>query len=149
MHIEVDQSGRIEDSGDTILALSNSVDFAISISSAVKNAAVGELKRRGISSIQIKLKLFSAGLFLLLKNYLDDASLITIDNEYDGHGKNIIRLLLEFIWKADSGFSEDKIEVSEIGKKSLAHKKAWETKRGFIKPNKKIKARELLGVLSK
>lgn len=149
MHIEVDQSGRIEDSGDTILALSNGIDFAINISSAVKNAAVGELKRKGTGSTQIKLKLFAAGLFLLLKNYLDDVSLITIDNEYDGHGKNIVRLLLEFIWKVDSGFPEDKIEVSEIGKKSLAHKKAWETKRGVLKPNKKIKVKELLGVVLK
>lgn len=147
MHVEVDQSVKIEEPGDTVLAFSNGVDFAILIPNAVKKAGERELRGRGVSGPTLTLQLFSAALFLLLEHYLDDVTLVMIDNEYDGHSKDITRMLLKHIWRVKPEFPKSCVEVREIGKKSPAHKKAWETQRGIIKPNKKIKTREFLRVL--
>jgi len=149
MHIDVDQSVKIEGPGDTVLAFSNDVDFSILVPDAVKKAGERELHSRGVGGPTLALRLFSAALFLLLQNYLDDVTLITIDNEYQGHGKDVTRMLLRHIWEVKPDFPKECIEVREITKKSPAHKKAWETQRGIIKPNKRIKASELLEVLRK
>lgn len=147
MHIEVDQSVKIEEPGDTVLAFSNSVDFAILVPDAVKKAGERELRGRGVSGPTLVLRLFSAALFLLLKHYLNDVTSVTIDDEYDGHGKDITRMLLERIWRVKPAFPKDSIDVRETTKKSPSHKKAWETQRGIIKPNKRINTREFLEVL--
>ena len=147
MHIEVDQSVKIEEPGDTVLAFSNGVDFAILVPAAVKKAGERELRRRGVSGPTLTLRLFSAALFLLLKHHLDDVTSVTIDNEYDRHDKDITRMLLERIWRVKPAFPKDRIDIREITKKSPSHKKAWETQRGIIKPNKRIYAREFLEVL--
>lgn len=147
MRIEIDQSIKVEDPGDTVLALSNNIDFAILIPNAVKRAAKRELSGRGISGPTRTLRIFSAALFLLLKNYLDDATSIIIDDEYSGRGNDIIHLLLRFIWKVEPDFPKDRIEIRMITKKSPAHKKAWATQQGVMKPNKIIKAGEFLRVL--
>ncbi|MFQ6015328.1 MAG: hypothetical protein ACE5NP_07785 [Anaerolineae bacterium] len=143
----MDQSMKVEEPGDTVLAFSNDVDFAILIPETVKKAGERELRRKGISGPTLTLRLFSAALFLLLKNYLDDVTLVTIDNEYDGHSKDITRMLLKHIWKVKPDFPKERIEVRQVTRKSPAHKKGWETQRGIIKPNKRIKAREFLEVL--
>lgn len=147
MHIEVDQSIKVEDPGDTVLALSNNIDFAILIPDAVKKAAKRELNSRGVSGPTRTLRMFSAALFLLLRNYLDDVSLVTIDDEYGGHSKEITHLLLRLIWRVKPDFPKDCFEIREITRKSPAHRKAWETKQGNMKPNKKIKAGEFLAAL--
>jgi len=147
MHIEVDQSVKVEDPGDTILALSNNIDFAILIPDAVKNAAKRELSSQGISGPTRTLRIFSAALFLLLKDYLDEATSIIIDDEYSGRGNDITHLLLRLIWKVKSDFPKDRIEIRRITKKSLAHKKAWGTQQGVMRPNKVVKAGEFLKLL--
>lgn len=147
MHIEVDQSVKVEDLGDTILAFSDGVEFAILIPDAAKKAAKRELSGRGISGPKRTLRMFAAALFLLLRNHLDDITLVTIDDEYGGRGKEIIRLLLRLVWRVKPSFPEDCFEIREITKKSPAHRKAWETKQKTIKPNKIIKVKDFLEAL--
>jgi hypothetical protein len=149
MQVEVDQSVKVERPGDTVLAFSNGVDFAVLLPYAVKKAGERELIRQGIGGALLKIRLFVAALFLLLNHHLDDLRSIIIDNEYEGHDRDIVANLLGHIWRVKPSFASDCISVREIGKKSPAHKKAWATQRGIIKPNKRINAREFLRLLTK
>lgn len=87
--VEVDQSIKVEQSGSTILAFSNGISGACVIPSTVKNYIYKALRTRGKSVQTAYLLLFSAGLFLLLKDYLQIASRIEIDIEYQGKENDI------------------------------------------------------------
>lgn len=106
-----------------------------------------ELERWGLKGVDVTIKLFSACVFLLTQIHLDDITLAIVDNEYQGHSKDIERDILKLIWTVKPDFERERIETRKITKKSPAHKKAWKTQKGITKPNKKIKAKELMSVL--
>jgi len=90
------------------------------------------------------LKLFAAALFLLLKDYLDQIEVITVDTEYSGKEAEIRAMLLNHIWKMDPTFSKERIVFRRVGKKSPAHRKALAVYRGDEEPDRKVRTRELL-----
>jgi len=148
MHIEVDQSVKIEQtSGDTILAYSDSKQFAILIPAQVKRKALVYLRGRGWFGKRAVLPCFAAGLFLLLKDIAGQVTLITIDQEYQGHEANIKTMLLRHMRRVGLELNPDVIRFGRLGKKSGAHKRAWGVQRGKIAPDHEVTVEEFLDVL--
>ena len=144
-NVEVDQSGKIERTQvNTVLAFSDGIEASILILAVEKRMCVRKLRQRGESGRTFYLKLFAAALFLLLKDYLDQLEIITIDLEYPGKEVEIRAMLLDHIWKTDPAFSKEQIVFRGVGKKSPAHQKALAVYRGEEEPDRKVRARELL-----
>jgi hypothetical protein len=152
MKVEIDQSNRLDEAGPTFLALANHVVYVIKIPSKVKQLAITLLETKGLSRKQIKPLLWTACLFLLLKNYLNkfvkDPTKIIIDNEYDGYQVAIKRDLLRYIRTQYDEFPAHKIVIKSIGKKSPAHDQAIKAKRKRRSVNKVITERDLLKMLT-
>ncbi len=69
---------------------------------------------------------------------------LPIDTEYEGKEGEIKGLLLRFILKWVPGFPKEAITFRRIGKKSPAHRLAWETYRGERKPGRVVTLEQLL-----
>ena len=149
MHdIEVDQSGRTDQlTVDTVLAFSDAIQAAILIPKAVKRECYQPLKKAGVRKDLIGVKLFAAGLILLLILYIRDLELITIDLEYPGWKNEIKEHLLRYLREIRPDLSNRQIAFGLIGKGSRAHKVALATHRGERKPDKWVRVEELLEVV--
>ena len=144
MVIEVDQSGKIGAKGPTILAFSNEIDYKVLIPAKVKRECIKILRYRGKTGKVFYLQLFATALFLLLKDYLDRVTLVTIDPEYPSRDKDIKEFLLNLFRRTGRSLSADVIRFKRIGRKSNAHQKALATLRGEMKPDWVIKTKDLL-----
>lgn len=91
----------------------------------------------------IALRMFAAGLFLLLKDHLQVITSVTIDSEYWGHEGEIRSLLLRLVWREDPHFPREAISFRRI-RGSPAHSLAWRTHRGERKPDEEVGLEELL-----
>lgn len=149
--VEVDQSGKVERTQmDTVLAFSNGQRYAIRIPATVKRAVLHVLQQRrkpSGSKKAVYLHLFTAGLFLLLRDHLNVLDHIIIDTEYSGREADIRGMLLLLIRRTDPQYSTDRIMFRQVGKKSPAHSLAWETFRGKRQPDHVVAESELLDVL--
>jgi hypothetical protein len=126
--VEIDQSGRIEVlTVDTALALSDAIQSAVLIPSAVKRAVWNELRARGVKAKMISLRMFAASLYLLLEDYLEKVQAVTIDTEFPGRDSEIKGLLLNLIYRRVPHFQKEQIGFQQIGRGSPAHHIAWLT----------------------
>ena len=133
MHIEVDQSGKIEQTDmDTVVAFSNNHQYAVLLPKELKRKLIGKYRKEK----QIILKLFVICVYYTLKDYLHQIRLIIIDNEYEGKQNYIKSLLLDFIRRDYKDFDKNLIKIAHITKKSKAHEAASNVKRSFAKPQK-------------
>ena len=83
MDIEIDQSGRIEVlTVDTALGFSNKHQSAVLIPAVVKKQVSGRLFDRGVRPKLVSIRMFAAGLCLLLEEYLPIIGILTIDREF-------------------------------------------------------------------
>ncbi|MBS3096651.1 hypothetical protein J4480_04385 [Candidatus Woesearchaeota archaeon] len=140
MRIEVDQSGKIEQTDmDTILAFSNNHQYAVLFTKDTKRELIKKYRKEK----QIILKLFVACVYYTIKDYLHQAELIIIDNEYDGKQNYIKSLLLDFIRKDYRDFDKNLIRIAHITKNSKAHEFAANVKRGFAKPQKILSEKDI------
>jgi len=145
LRIEVDQSGKIEDTRvDTVLALSNSIKYAVRIPAGVKRKALHYLRARGKRGRRLYLSLFATALYHLLREHLDTFSLIVIDVEYKGHERDIKLMLLNMIRKVYWEYPADRIVFSPVGKKSSAHRWALAVYRGTAQPDRILSLAELV-----
>jgi hypothetical protein len=150
MKLTVDQSIKIGDTqSPTVLALSNDIQRAILISASVKRECIRALRGRWTPDATLYIRLFAAGLFLLLRELLTTADRITIGVEYPGHERDIKRDLLLLCRRAGGTVDPSVIHFAHIGKKSPAHSLGLETLRGKRAPDETITTRELLKVLGK
>lgn len=153
MHIKVDQSGKVEDPGGTVLAFSNKISRAILIPGSVKAKYRAILTGLGKSKKIRTLMMFAAGVFLLVKDYLNQLELIIVDIEYEGQEETIKNMLLSHIWKIDPTFPKERIVFQRITRQAQAHRKAWQVHRDLGKPNPKnrpehkVSLKELLALL--
>lgn len=148
MPLEVDQSVKIKQtSGDTVLALSNDQEFSIVIPARVKRKAIVSLRQRGWYGRRAILACFAAGLFLLLRQSRAQSNLIVIDQEYEGHGRDIKGVLLRHLRSAGIGISANKITFGRVGKRSGAHQVAWAVHRGKRAPDYTTTLDEFLSIL--
>lgn len=126
MRVEVDQSGKVEDTRvDTIFAFSNQINGSILITAEVKRKCVGFVRDDKHRTKTLYLRIFCAGLFFLLKDRLTNLNQIVIDIEYLGREHDIKALLLRLIWRLEPGFDPDKIQFTAVGKDSPAHIKGY------------------------
>lgn len=144
-NIEVDQSGRMEVlTEDTALGFSNGYRASILIPASVKRETSRALRDKGVRPKMISIRMFAAGVFLLLKDYLDRIGTMTIDTEYPGWEPEIKGLLLAHIRRQASGFANEDVVFDQIGKGSPAHDIAWRTYRGKRAADRQVTAEELL-----
>lgn len=145
MRIEIDQSGKVENTQtDSVLALSNNNKYSIIIPANLKRKWFSTLRKPKRTTY---LYLFSASLFLLIKDHVDKNSQIYIDREYVGQERNVKAMLLRLLESAKKKITADQIYFTNIGKKSDAHKLALMVFREREKANKTIKESELMGLL--
>ncbi|OGM31244.1 hypothetical protein A2630_04445 [Candidatus Woesebacteria bacterium RIFCSPHIGHO2_01_FULL_44_10] len=150
-HVEVDQSGKIGDTKvPTVLAFSNLENFSILVSATEKRKCILILRRKGKLSKRFYLKLFAACLFLLLERDIKSFNRVIVDIEYTGHNDKVKGYLLNLFSKKKVELESDIIQFGLIhrGKrKPKAHDKAYFTFKGDVKPDKVIKAEQLLKLL--
>jgi len=148
MHdIEVDQSGRTDVlSDDTALAFSDEIQAAILIPANVKRRCYQRLKATGLRKRLIGIRLFAAGLVLLLRPYVSTLELITIDQEYEGWEPAIKEHLLRHLRAKHPGLATQQITFGHIGKGARAHSVALATYRRDQEPDRQIGVEELLAV---
>jgi len=145
--IEVDQSGRTDVlSDDTVLAFSDDIQAAILIPTEVKRQCYQQLKATGLRKRLIGIRLFAAGLILLLRPYVATLELITVDQEYEGWEPTIKEHLLRHLRGECPDLTSQQIIFQRIGKGAQAHSVALATYRGDREPNQRIGVRELLAV---
>jgi hypothetical protein len=148
MKVEIDQSGKIERPGPTVLAFSNGITHAILIPSNVKRASLYTLQQKGKSRQLAYLLVFSAGLCLLIKTHLKQLQKVIIDEEYTGHEADIKSFLLEYVKKTGQIFEPENIHFARIGKSSPADKKAGAVRKGDDKTYQKVSLKEMLKLLT-
>lgn len=125
MKIEIDQSGKIEDTSRlTIVAYSNGKSRSLMITSKDKKSLLSIFRKINQTRVFIS-KVFAAAIFLLIKPEYKKIDTIVIDNEYPGHEKVIKGYLKQYI--DENGYISDNanIHFQSIGKKSKAHDVAW------------------------
>lgn len=148
MRIEVDQSGKIEQTAvNTVLAFSDGEQRTVLIPAQVKRQALTYLRGREKSRKSSVLLVFSAALFLLLKDIAEQMALVIIDREYEGHEATIRGRLLQSLREAGLQVHADAIAFGSVGKKSEAHYLAWRVNKGEISPDHQVTLSELLEVL--
>lgn len=145
--VEVDQSIKIEDKGVTVLAFANGLNFAIQIPAGVKLAGLQVLRDQARKPGVAHRLLFAVGLFLLLRNHLDQIEHIVIDVEYEGREAEIGAFLLRFIWSERPSFESWRIEFGLVGKRSPAHRKAEAVRKGKDRQYRVITREELTRLL--
>ncbi len=140
MAIQIDQSGKIEDtSHSTVLAASNSVKFSIVLSAKEKRRLQQKFRKIGYPRLFIDY-VFAALLYILFTEV--KRSQYIVDTEYTGHTK-IVENLLKFI------LTDASIIWKQIGKGSPAHDLAYKTFSEKIKPNVTSNAEEIWKLITK
>lgn len=142
MKIEIDQSGKIEDTAKpTIIAFCNHKTFSIKVTSKTKRQIFEIFRQRGKTRLFIY-RTFGVLIFLLIKNYLSTISAITIDTEYPGHEKLIKEIVLELIRKFN--LNEPEITFKRIGNRPKVHYAAYNVFSGKKEEDKKVDLNEIL-----
>jgi len=124
MRIEIDQSGKIENTNrPTVVGFSNKESGIILITPKDKKAIQKYFRGIGKPKLFIYIT-FVALVFCLLKNHIKNRDQIIIDREYPGYEKLIAKKFRELVQKKLK--TEDfTVTISQIGKKSRAHDLAW------------------------
>ncbi len=121
MRIEIDQSGKIEDTNrPTVITFSNSKNRSIIISSKDKKY-LQRLFRKASTPQLFYYKTFAVLILYLIKDQLKSIDQIIIDQEYIGHDRLIKRLIIELTKKHNLKLDPSIIHFKQIGKKSRAH----------------------------
>lgn len=138
MKIEIDQSGKIEETHrETILAYSNSKLFSVKITAKSKRK-LQELFREIGEPKSYVIAIFSVGIFLLIEDNLQNIDSIIIDSEYRGKEQNILKIL-DNLFEAHKIKKIPVIQFKSIGKLSKAHLVAIEVFRKKRAVNKILK----------
>ncbi len=145
-HIEVDQSGRMEMSGETTIAASNDFTVTVRVTAKVKQAVRQALLKRGVKPRLVMIRMFVGSILLAIHEHLEEISLLTIDDDYTGYVALIRSLLLDRIRALGVEFSKEDIVIARVGKKSPAHRAAIRVTRREAQADKVPSAEELLAV---
>jgi|SRR3990167_130932 len=142
---KIDQSGKIEQTNkDTILCISNDGWDAVTIKANIKRQTQEIFRRHG-QTRNFVLFTFSAGLAILIKRNLKNTHII-IDREYYGKEPVIKEIVLEILQRSKK---IPEIRFEFIGKKPLAHHRAYAIGLGKLKTKKSVTLEELWTELKK
>lgn len=119
MHIEIDQSIKVEDPGTSIWAYaSKDSTYTISMSSKVKRQIFDEvrLSTKSKNRKAARLKLFAIGVYLLIEDDLSRIQSIMIDREYEGQpSENMIKdYVLRFIRRQRPSFNKRNVYFGHV-----------------------------------
>jgi hypothetical protein len=130
MKIEIDQSGKIEDTAKpTAVAYTNSKTGSISLPARTKRRLQDQFRRMGEPKLFI-IFVFTALIYILIKDDVKQISEIIIDTEYPGQDNIIRKLLLRMI--GEENITERlSINFKQVGRSSMSHKIALTVHRGF------------------
>jgi len=95
--VEVDQSGRMEMSGDTTVAASNSFAVTVRVTARVKQQVRQALLERGVKPKMVMIRVFVGAIWLAIRDYLAEIHLLAVDIEYASYEAVIRSLLLDRI----------------------------------------------------
>jgi len=145
MHVvDVDQSGKIEEtSQDTVLAFSDGITFTVLIPATVKRNCIRALRFQGTPGKLFYLRLFSIGLFFLLKGHIDKIDQVYIDIEYLGNEGKIKDYVVNLLLRAGYAVDYHQIQFRRVGKLA-AHNLALGTLRKELKPNLILNTKDIL-----
>lgn len=145
VEVEVDQSGRTDVlSVDTALAFSNGLQSSLLISSKVKRESYQKLKARGVRKHLVGIKLFAAGVVLLLEPFLARMSVVVIDLEYVGWEATITEHVRRQWRKRLPDQKLPQLVFRQIGKGSRAHDLALAVYRGKQTAERVLEVEEFL-----
>lgn len=138
--VEVDVSGQLGDTKDTVFAFSNGVTGSILILAKTKRLALQyfRLVRTDKTHESFYFLFYIIGLVVLLKPFAVKISDLTLDTELSGQENKIRQALSE---KLDN-LNQEKIGFKQIGRKSNAHLLAKSVFNG-AKPDKVVGLEEL------
>lgn len=145
-NVEVDQSGRIEMSGETTIAVSNDFAVTVRVTARVKQKVRKALLERGVKPKMVMIRMFVGAILLAIRDHLGEISTLTIDEEYTSYEAVIKSLLLDRIRSLRFEFTRDDIVITRIGKNSPAHRAAIRVTRRQVTADKTPPAEELLEV---
>ena len=149
MKIEIDQSGKIENtSKNTIIAFSDGKFKSVFISAKDKREIQKFFRKIGRAKVFIY-KVFAILIFVLIRSNLKEIEEIIIDEEYPGKSSLIKNLLIQEIRKINPHFKKENIIFKRIGKKSRAHFLAYGVAIGKKKADIEVNAREILRMIVK
>lgn len=140
MPYEVDQSGKIEaTSKNTILCLSNDQWAAVKIDAKIKRQ-LQEIFRRNGQPRNFVLFTFCAGLAILFE-HVTDIHKVTVDQEYYGK-EAIIKNIVPKMLNQKTRLLE--IYFGRIGKRALAHHRAYAVAIGKLKASYTVGLDEMI-----
>lgn len=148
MIIEIDQSGKVEDTGKpTAVAFANGLKRSVLIAGKEKRVLQKFFRSVGKGRM-FMYHTFVILLFLLLRDYVRKIDRIVIDPEYPGQEDLLCRLLWEKLHAVDRKFELSQITFKQVGKSSPAHLLAWDVYTRRKKPDLKATAKDVLRALS-
>lgn len=143
MRIEIDQSGKVEDTQKlTVVCFSNGKAKTLLISAKEKRKVLIIMREIDRPYKNFVFRIFSGLMFLLIKNEKIDS--LVIDREYPGHEGVIRNILLSLFDK--NKIKSPKVSFGQIGKKSKAHQEAIAVFQGKRKPDVIVKANDVLDI---
>ena len=143
---EVDQSGRMEMSGGTVVAVADGFTVTVHVTARVKQQVRATLRKRGVKPRMIMIRMFVGAIVLALCNHGKEVPSLWIDREYTGYEATIKSLLLDRGRRTGLNLSKDDIMFTRIGKRSPAHRAAIRVMRGQVAADMTPSAAELLQV---
>lgn len=127
MNIEIDQSGKLENTNvSTVIAYSDHESRSILLAAADKRTVQRFYRDAGKPHIFVY-RTFAILIFLLIRDRAHKIQGIIIDDEYPGWHFMIKNFLLQYLRTVQADFDKEFISFQCIGKKSGAHRKAYET----------------------
>jgi len=146
MIIEIDQSGKIEDTNKlTVIAFTEGKIKSLKISAREKQKLVKAMRIIDYPKKSFIYKIFAGLVFLLLKD--EKMEEVVIDSEYPGKEATIKNIIIQLFQKAKRKTPE--INFDFISKQSNAHKVALEVFRGKRKADLIINSKQVLGLFYK
>jgi len=145
-NVEVDQSGRMEMSGDTTVAASDGFTVTVKVMAKVKQEVREALRNQGVKPKLLMIRMFVGAILLAIQDHLPAVRTLTIDEEYTGYEAVIKSLLLDRIRARGFEFAGNDIRIARIGKKSPAHRAAIRVTRRQARADKTPTVEELLEV---
>jgi hypothetical protein len=126
----------LEDARRTVWAYADGDTRSLAIPAIVKRKAFAALKHRHITGARALVRVYTAALFLLLKDiFRVPGIVIELDREYPGYEADIKAMLLRKFWQAGIDMPTEAITVVNIGKKAMAHDVAWQVFVGLREPD--------------
>ncbi len=145
MNYFIDQSGKMESAGPTVLAIANDETRTFLIDPIQKQYALERLGRKYYkqSTSMAAIRLFARAVAILVA-FVPERDLVIIDTEYTGHNERIRQIIGYQLTRQRIVRPDDHILFQQIGRKSGAHVAAIAVLRGKREADHKLKATDLL-----